>query len=966
MHSYRKRSFILCLIMAVCWLSMPAIAQSSLTFGSQAVGTASAPQTIPLSNSSSVFIDISIAVNTLDFHIGPGTTCPINGTLGSNSSCNLTIVFAPIAVGSRTGTATITTLGCALGCVPQTIFLSGTGVTAPAPTPTPLPAPLPSAGTPSGNLTISFADPLGDNTGPIDVTGMLMTFNNGTGNYSITLSATNTNPFVGQFLVAVALFNPDAPATESFFDRIQVFNMSSATTSLVLTGNNAHLLAWGAGNRVATNTEAGLGNPLGDPPAIPVFPVPFSFRTTVSSFPLTFLTNEDAIAFGPAGVATIRGNQAFTSFTNRQAWLQAVSGQITSTIDFEGIAPGGGFTFFDTPSGLTLSGVNFEGIAPSNTQLPFYLRVVDPLFGPAFYDWGSGAILHGPPVPVGPQGEGGPNSHIHVTLPKGVTSFGTDIMSILQYASAFEVTVSTAGGTSRYQVPSLTHPNRAFVGFVSPIPIDSVDLAASNGFPILDNFSFAPTPSRSFAYETNFASSNVSAYAIDPLAGTLTAVPGSPFSAGSGSIAVAVDPSSRFAYVANWFGDSVSAYTINPVNGALTPILGSPFPAGLQPFALTVDPAGSFLYVVNASSNNLSVYAIDGATGVLSPIPGSPFPVGTLPNSVKIDPSGKFLYVTNRNSNDVSAFAINSLTGGLTPIAGSPFPTPVTPQAIAIDHKSAFAYIANCSDGITAYSINSATGALTPIPGSPFPAGFCPWWITLDPSGQFAFVANAGGSVSAFRVDPVSGALASATGSPFPAGGFPASIAVDPTGTVVLVSNNTDGNVGTYRINPANGALTLIGTSPAGAQPGSLAITSAIITANGSTNTTMTTGVSCGATDVSSQVRVVRSGMNYLPFSTYEYSESITVSNTGPAILGPLYLVLDGLPTSSKGLLGNQLVTHCGTTSTMGSYLIPLVFNLVGGELPQGGSTGVPLVFASQDPSGIAYTTRVLSGTPNK
>jgi lactonase family protein with 7-bladed beta-propeller len=330
---------------------------------------------------------------------------------------------------------------------------------------------------------------------------------------------------------------------------------------------------------------------------------------------------------------------------------------------------------------------------------------------------------------------------------------------------------------------------------------------------------------------------------------------------------------------------------------------------------------------------------------------------------VKIDPSGKFLYVTNRNSNDVSAFAINSLTGGLTPLAGSPFPTPVTPQAIVIDHKSAFAYIANCSDGITAYSINSVTGVLTSIAGSPFTAGFCPWWITLDPSGQFAFVANAGGSVSAFTVDSASGALAPAPGSPFPAGRFPASIAVDPTGEVVMVSNNTDGNVGSYRINPANGALTLIGTSPAGAQPGSLAITGATI--NAGPNAT-TTGGSCGATDVSSQVRVVRSGMNYLPFSTYEYSENITVSNSGLAISGPLYLVLDGLPTSSKGLLGNQLVTHCGTTSPMGSYLIPLVFNLVGGELPQGASTGVPLVFASQDPFGIAYTTRVLSGTPNQ
>src|SRR5207302_5668729 len=124
----------------------------------------------------------------------------------------------------------------------------------------------------------------------------------------------------------------------------------------------------------------------------------------------------------------------------------------------------------------------------------------------------------------------------------------------------------------------------------------------------------------------------------------------------------------------------------------------------------------------------------------------------------------------------------------------------------------------------------------------------------FDTVGQFAWRANAGGNVSAFSVDTISGSLTPAPGSPFPAGRFPASIAVDATGAIVLVSNNTDGNVGSYRINSDNGALTLIGTFPAGAQPGSLALTGAIINADGNANTAPATGQSCGATDVSSQV----------------------------------------------------------------------------------------------------------------
>ena len=68
-----------------------------------------------------------------------------------------------------------------------------------------------------------------------------------------------------------------------------------------------------------------------------------------------------------------------------------------------------------------------------------------------------------------------------------------------------------------------------------------------------------------FAYVTNFSDSNVSAYTIDPATGALTAIPGSPFSAGADPVSVAVDPSGKFVYVANnAVGNIVSGFTIDP------------------------------------------------------------------------------------------------------------------------------------------------------------------------------------------------------------------------------------------------------------------------------------------------------------------------------------------------------------------------------------------------------------------
>lgn len=156
----------------------------------------------------------------------------------------------------------------------------------------------------AAKLTFSYTDPVGDQTGAIDVTKMTVVFDNATGVYEIVLRATAAHPFVGLFRVNINLFNPDTAAGNSLFqDTVNDFNLATATTELTLTGTNVHLEFWDAGDQVATNTNAGLGNPPGSS----------FFRSGVSNFPLGFLTNEDAIAFGAAGATTI------TAFTPQDA-----------------------------------------------------------------------------------------------------------------------------------------------------------------------------------------------------------------------------------------------------------------------------------------------------------------------------------------------------------------------------------------------------------------------------------------------------------------------------------------------------------------------------------------------------------------------------------------------------------------------------------------------------------------------
>jgi hypothetical protein len=60
---------------------------------------------------------------------------------------------------------------------------------------------------------------------------------------------------------------------------------------------------------------------------------------------------------------------------------------------------------------------------------------------------------------------------------------------------------------------------------------------------------------------------------------------------------VAVDPTGKFAYVANDDSADVSGYTINPITGTLTAIPGSPFPAGISPTSVMTTPLIAMLTV---------------------------------------------------------------------------------------------------------------------------------------------------------------------------------------------------------------------------------------------------------------------------------------------------------------------------------------------------------------------------------
>jgi hypothetical protein len=105
-----------------------ALSPSSLSFGNQTQGTASASQSITVTNSGPGLLTISSVglsgTNAGDF--AQTNNCPVSpATLAVSSSCTVNVTFTPTATGARAASLSITDNGSSS---PQSASLSGTGV----------------------------------------------------------------------------------------------------------------------------------------------------------------------------------------------------------------------------------------------------------------------------------------------------------------------------------------------------------------------------------------------------------------------------------------------------------------------------------------------------------------------------------------------------------------------------------------------------------------------------------------------------------------------------------------------------------------------------------------------------------------------------------------------------------------------------------------------------------------------
>ncbi len=138
------------------------VAPAAINFGSQAIGATSPGQTVIIQNTGNATLSVSNIAATGDF-----ATSEICSTVPAGSSCSLTVMFTPTAVGIRTGTLTLTDNAGGTG-TSHAVSLVGVGTAAGAslsPSLLTFPATLVGATSFQINATLT-------NTGAADLTGI--------------------------------------------------------------------------------------------------------------------------------------------------------------------------------------------------------------------------------------------------------------------------------------------------------------------------------------------------------------------------------------------------------------------------------------------------------------------------------------------------------------------------------------------------------------------------------------------------------------------------------------------------------------------------------------------------------------------------------------------------------------------------------------------------------------------------
>jgi 6-phosphogluconolactonase (cycloisomerase 2 family) len=244
--------------------------------------------------------------------------------------------------------------------------------------------------------------------------------------------------------------------------------------------------------------------------------------------------------------------------------------------------------------------------------------------------------------------------------------------------------------------------------------------------------------SRNLLFAANDGTGTIAAFTIDPLNGSLTAVPGSPFAVSGwppySGISLAVSNDGRFLYAS---GPTLKSFFIGSNNQLFE--LGSQWQFSQRVAGIGVSGDNTQLFV----STPTAVFIMSTGEGGLTSDAPDVLSIGSSATDLRLDAAGKRLWVGTK-SGGILAYTVAPNNVSIVP--GAPFFSSVSDlNALSVDFYGRFLFAFSPTGPRLLGARSNANGSLLAAPNSPVATPFAATASALTPDGSSLFLVDAQG-----------------------------------------------------------------------------------------------------------------------------------------------------------------------------------------------------------------------------